>query len=103
MNEVIAVRHRPFGAKSERFRRLLRRYPDLAQGEVRELVSIYGRLTLLEIALISADETASERLDAFVSEHCSGFGCSWRRSLSVLLALLAGFAAVAAAVWLIAS
>lgn len=102
MNEVIAVRHRPFGPKSERFRELLRRYPGLPDHELSELSSIYRRLSVMDMALLAADETVAGHFEAFARDQGSSARLGGRCA-GVAFSLLAGFAAIASAVWVVAS
>jgi hypothetical protein len=49
--------------------RLLRRYPDLRRDELHRLIHGFARLPMVDVALMTADEQLSRRLDAFHRDH----------------------------------
>ena len=48
---------------------LLRRYPQIGQNEVADLITIVQGMRASEIALMMADEDLGPRLEAFCNEH----------------------------------
>ncbi|QQV77958.1 hypothetical protein H5J25_04205 [Sphingomonas aliaeris] len=94
MMEVARERHRPFGRKADRFRDLLRRYPELTTYQLDEMVSIYDQLSTLEVALLSADERVAEQFDAFLHSHSGRLQMLWRDHLVFALAFIGSFASI---------
>jgi hypothetical protein len=94
MMELSRDRHRPFGQKADRFRDLLRRYPELGTHQVDEMISLYGQLSILEVALLSADERVAEQFDAFLHGHSDKLQTRWRDHLVFALAFIGSFASI---------
>ena len=94
-----ASRSRPRAGKAAEVAALLLRYPHLRAEELDRLVEIYPQLAMLDVALMTADETLAPKLDDFVRENRRKL----RPPLSHLLWLAAvPAAAIAAAVWALA-
>jgi len=86
--ELTNDRHRPFGPKAEHFRELLRHYPDVAFQQVDEMVSVYGELTILEVALLSADEAVARRFEAFMRDHAGRLRKPWQQHVILAIAVI---------------
>ena len=94
MNEMINARHRPLGRHADRFRDLLARYPDTTDAQVAEMIAIYGRLSMLELALLSADDSVAKPLHDFLHEQGHRAAGSWRDVFVFVLTFLGGFALI---------
>lgn len=88
MAELTNDRHRPFGPKAEHFRELLRRYPDVADQQVDDMVSAYGELSILEVALLSADEAVTRRFEAFVRDNAGRLRKPWQQQVILAIAVI---------------
>jgi hypothetical protein len=91
---------RPRSGTALRAEALLRRYPDLSERHLAELITLYPRLRLLDRGLIAADDRLASRLADFHRDH----GSKLRASASLRVALVAVPAALAVAAqwWLLA-
>lgn len=94
MTELTKGRHRPFGRQADRFRDLLLRYPKVSETQIGEMVSIYRRLAVLEMALLSADESVAKPLHAFLRDHAGRVHARWRDHVIFLLSFFGSFALI---------
>ena len=99
MTDLTTDRHRPFGPKAGHFRELLERYPDVAEHQVDEMVSVYGELTILEVALLSADEAVTKRFEAFVRHNSARLRTPWQQHAILAIAVIGPFLLVIMLVW----
>jgi len=60
---------RPVSPLANEVAELLRRYPRLHAGESERLLEAFKALTILDLALMTSDETLRARLDAFREDH----------------------------------
>lgn len=49
---------------------MLRKYPNVTKEELREMIILFPRLAIVDVAIMSSDARLSESLDSFLKEHC---------------------------------
>ena len=96
MNDLTRQRHRPFGPQADTFHELLHRYPEVSEAQTETMISIYGRLSLLEVALLLADEKMAKPLNLFLQEQSVGLHMRRKDRLVLLIAYLGSFAMIVA-------
>jgi hypothetical protein len=62
-------RARPRSGTSLRAEALLARYPNLSEQELAELINLFSRLTMVDQAVMAADERVAEKLVEFHRRH----------------------------------
>lgn len=79
-------RSRPPSEMTVKAEALLRRYPDLGEEELANLIDMFPSLRILDVALMTTDDQLSKRLAAFHRDH--------RRKLKTPLSSTIAFLAV---------
>lgn len=99
MTEPVLAHQQPFDPKTAHFMFQLRLYPDLAAGEVDEMIALYRSLSLVEINLIAADINRPKQFDTFVNDHYDRLHGKWSDHVPGVLGVIGPLAVIAALLW----
>jgi hypothetical protein len=77
-------RSRPRTETAVAVEKLLIRYPDLTEPELATLIKLFPSIAILDLGLMTADETLAAKLDAFHHDH----GDKLKTPISSLIAFL---------------
>ena len=64
-----AIEAAPCVGAHERAAELISRYPDLSKSQTGDLVSLFPRLSALDLALMMSDDDLAPKLEAFYAAH----------------------------------
>jgi hypothetical protein len=62
-------RTRPRSSLTEEAERLVQKYPNITDEEIDRLVAIFPKLPVLDVGLMTSDDSLASRLEAFHREH----------------------------------
>jgi hypothetical protein len=85
---------RPF----DEARELIRRYPDLSDGELDRLIDLYRQFSALDMAFVLSDDELAPRLDRFSADHRSKIRLPFRQYAGLTAYAVATLAVVAWAI-----